>query len=167
MDTRTCVVKPRTVRNPKRKRSEETHPPCPLCSTALLVKSKLMNDLEAIEDAFLGRVSPAEIVRIQYEYYEKTYKAPLIDLSRPYVELSEEQLREHFQTHRVSKCKMLLDDIIWTHSTQQEQMDEENLDLKTWLALSKHKHDLLKALDELRSAPAPTALLSSYEFNDL
>lgn len=126
-----------------------------------------MTDLETIEDAFLGRVSPAEIVRIQYEYYEKTYKAPLIDLARPYVCITEEQLKRHFETHRVSKCKMLLDDIIWTHSTQQEAVDDENIDLKTWLALSKHKHELLRALDELRSAPAPTALLTSYEFNDL
>jgi hypothetical protein len=172
MDARTCVIRERKKTPNKRKR-EESGDPCPLCSTALIVKSKLMTDLETIEDAFLGRVSPAEIVRIQFEFYEKTYKDPLVALGRPYVELSMAQLQTHFETHRVSKCKMLLDDVLWTHSTQQsmvESYEDEQIGenaLKTWLQLSKHKHELLRALDQVRSAQAPAALLTSYEFNDI
>lgn len=171
MDTRTCVIRTRESR--KRARALTSTTPCPLCSTALIVKSKLMTDLETIEDAFLGRVSPAEIVRIQYEFYEKTYKHPLTELNRPFVELTMEQMKTHFETHRVSKCKMLLDDVLWTHSTQQsmvENYEDEQIGenaLKTWMQLSKHKHELLRALDQVRSAEAPTALLTSYEFNDI
>ena len=171
MDTRTCVIKPRVHRANKRPRPQSSKP-CPLCSTELIVKSTLMTNLESIEDSFLGRVSADEIVRIQYEIYEKTYKVPLEELGEPYVELTEDDLRVHFSLHRVSKCKMLLDDVMWTHSTQQQMVDnyEDNQisenSLKTWMQLSKHKHELLRALDGVRAAE-PAALLTSYELNDI
>ena len=166
MDTRTCIIQPRV-----RKRVRVDTEPCPLCSTELIVKSALMTNLEAIEDSFLGRVSPDEIVRIQHEFYEKTYKQPLQELEQPYIELTEAHLRTHFSLHRVSKCKMLLDDVLWTHSTQQAMVDrfEDSQisadSLKTWVQLSKHKHELLRALDGMR-ASEPTALLSTYALND-
>jgi len=170
MDTRTCVIKPRV----KRKRHEEflSNDPCPLCSTELIVKSKLMANLEAIEDSFLGRVSSEEIIRIQYEFYEKTYKVPLEELGHDFVDLRPEHIRVHFSRHRVSKCKMLLDDVLWTHSTQQsmvENFEDDHISensLKTWIQLSKHKHELLRALDGVRAAE-PTDLMTSYELHDI
>ena len=168
MDTRTCVIKPRV----SRKRVRVDTEPCPLCSTELIVKSALMTNLEAIEDSFLGRVSPDEIVRIQYEFYTKTYRQPLEDLQQSFVDLTEDHIRAHFSLHRVSKCKMLLDDVMWTHSTQQRMVDNFEDDhissdsLKTWVQLSKHKHELLRALDGMR-AKEPESLTTCYELNDM
>ena len=141
---------------------------CPLCSDALIKQKTLIRELELIEQKYLGQISNEAIARIQYDYYCASYKNPLMTHGRQYQDISIKQIKRHFATCRVSHERMILEDVQHVAKAQRNIMttihagnpndafvlSESNNDnnIKTWMQLSKHKHDLMKLLDHKHSA---------------
>ena len=141
----TCVIRGNI------KASDEL--PCPLCSDHILKHSILLQELEQIEHKYLGRIEPEAIVRIQFDHYERTYRKPLADNHRNHVTLTKANIRTHFEEHRISHSRMILNDVREAKRVQREMMQSDMSasegKVKTWMQLSKHKHDLIRMLSTI------------------
>ena len=149
----TCIIAG-DPRQPRGENVKDTSKSCPLCSNDILRQRKLIHELEQIEDKYLGKIHNDAIVRMQYDFYNDSYKQPLRQHGREYVEITEQQIRHHFAHCRVSHERMILDDVQQLRQAQKTLIaQDEYIDsqpnensLKTWMQLSKHKHDLMRLL---------------------
>ena len=145
---------------------------CPLCSDTMIKQKTLIRELGIIEQKYLGKISNDAIARIQYDYYCASYKNPLRTHGRQYQEISIEQIKRHFATCRISHERMILEDVQHVTKAQRNIMSsihadnpndafvlsESNNDnnIKTWMQLSKHKHDLMKLLEHKNTTTGNT-----------
>ena len=147
----TCVI-----------RSKEEFVNCPLCSNGILKQGKLLRELEEIERQYLGKVHTDAIARMQYQHYVASYKDPLERNGRDYVDMSLSDIRNHFNCHRISHDRLILDDVGQVREAQRLLISHSDYDdnqlsdskLKTWMQLSKHKHELLRMLKCSELEPA-------------
>lgn len=143
----TCVLSSTIISGDK-----SDKPPCPLCSNALVQQKDLIENLQRIEQRYLTKVESEAVTRMQYEYYVHNYMRPLADNNRPYVKVTLDDIREHFSEHMVSHKRLILSDISSAREVQMTLMESidygERSDqtIKTWMQLSKHKHELVRAL---------------------
>jgi hypothetical protein len=142
---------------------EQTKNICPLCSDTMIKQKTLVRELGLIEQKYLGIISNDAIARIQYDYYCASYKNPLQAHGRQYEDITITQIKRHFATCRISHERMILEDVQHVTKAQRNIMcsmhvddphdafvlSESNNDnnIKTWMQLSKHKHELMKLLE--------------------
>ena len=142
--------------------SDEPEEPCPLCSDKLLKQSALLSELERIEQRFLGRIQSSAIVRIQYAHYCSSYRKPLEDNGREFVDVTKDDITVHFDKHRICESRLILADVAAAREAQRNVMGDasegisENK-MKTWMQLSKHKHELVRTLGNIRGAQTNSA----------
>ena len=144
----TCVIRDGpTPQNPNEP-LEDTN--CPLCSNAMIRQTELMRGLEQIEHKFIQNVDINAIARFQHEYYCTQYRDPLRDNNREFVNVTIRDMRKHFSTHRVSQTRLILADVAQARQAQHTVLNGADFGtdarMKTWITLSKHKHDLLRLL---------------------
>ena len=147
----TCVITSGTLEN-----NPESNQKCPLCSNAVIRQQKLLLELEQIETKYLGKIHNDAIVRMQHDFYLNSYKKPLMNHGRNYIDISIDEIRHHFTHCRVSHERMILDDVQHVRKAQQTILNSQDeysdinmtdANLRTWMQLSKHKHDLMRLLN--------------------
>ena len=151
----TCVIRGNPQSSERKSKCSKV---CPLCSDEILKQRVLLQELESIEQRYLGRVEPAAITRIQYAHYMASYRRPLENHDRSFVDITKGDIAVHFEEHRVSHARMLLHDVQAARRVQREMIQQLDGDcvsenrLKTWMQLSKHKHDLVRMLSQTSDA---------------
>jgi len=150
-DPNMCVISSSFIKSDARKKQE----PCPLCSNALIKQGDLIANLQKIEQRYLTKVELSAVSRMQYDYYCHNYRKPLVENGRDFVEVSLDQIEEHFSEHRISRERLILSDVAHARDVQKSLMsgdeasDRSDQTIKTWMQLSKHKHELVRSLASL------------------
>jgi len=147
-DPNMCVIDSSFIRSDGKTKREA----CPLCSNALIEQHDLIANLQTIEQNYLTKVELSAVSRMQYDYYCRNYRDPLRANGREFVEVSLEQIDEHFSQHRISQERLMLSDIAHARRVERtlvscnEGSDRSDQTIKTWMQLSKHKHELVRTL---------------------
>lgn len=152
----TCVIRDGPIAENPNQPSLDAK--CPLCSNAMIRQTELMRGLEQIESRFIQKVDINAVARLQFEYYCTQYRDPLRDNNREFVDVTLQDMRKHFSTHCVSQTRLILADVAQARQAQHTVLNGADFGsdtrMKTWITISKHKHDLLRLLR--RDSATPT-----------
>jgi hypothetical protein len=153
---------------------------CPICAhnsdDASVIQQ--MNDIEV---KLTGTVSPEEIYRVQHQLYETQVRAPLLRQNKVCPEITLNDIRAHYQKHRLNLRDIISKEILFVNTMQvhfrKSQIatkclkdGRKTLNMKgvdQWIKLSKHKLDLIKYLNGPLAKKAKTSGtkgIKPYEF---
>lgn len=130
---------------------------CPICSHNS-GEASVIQKMNEIEANLTGTVSSEEIYRIQHELYEHQVRQPLIRQGMECPEITLEQIRNHYQNHRLNLRDIIAKEILFVNTMQvhfrRSQIATKNLrdgkktlnltGVSQWIKLSQHKLNLIK-----------------------
>ena len=137
--------------------------------------------MNEIESNLTGTVSSEEIYRIQYELYEHQVRQPLIRQGMDCPEITLEQIRNHYQNHRLNLRDIIAKEILFVNTMQvhfrRSQIATKNLrdgkktlnltGVSQWIKLSQHKLNLIKYYNGplAKKTKGKNGGIKPYEFN--
>jgi len=170
---------PEKVEIPCDVEEEESEVNCPICSHNS-GEASVIQKMNEIENNLTGTVSSEEIYRIQHQLYEHQVRQPLIRQGMDAPEITIEQLRKHYQNHRLNLKDIIAKEILFVNVMQvhfrKQQIATKNikdgtktLNLKgvnEWIKLSKHKLDLIKYFNGplAKKSKSKNSGIKPYEF---
>lgn len=130
---------------------------CPICCHSS-GDGGWISKLNQLEESLTGQISPEEIYRTQYELFEKIVKEPLSLQGKEYPDLTIDDLRTHYQQHRMNIAQIVSKEILFCNEMQRQLRSKQIavVNVKTgskrllmsgireWQRLSKHKLELIK-----------------------
>jgi len=159
---------------------EEEDKKCPICSYNS-GDGGFIQKMNEIEESLTGTVSPEEIYRIQHQLYDRTVKQPLELQGRKCVEITVDEIRTHYQNHRMNIPCIISKEILFVNEMQRQlRMNQiAVVNVKTgqkrlllqgiaqWQKLSKHKLELIKFYNGplSKKGGVKTSGIKPYEFN--
>lgn len=170
---------PEKVEIPCDVEEEESEVNCPICSHNS-GEASVIQKMNEIENNLTGTVSSEEIYRIQHQLYEHQVRQPLLRQGLDAPEITIEELRKHYQNHRLNLKDIIAKEILFVNVMQihfrKQQIATKNikdgsktLNLKgvnEWIKLSKHKLDLIKYFNGplAKKSKAKNSGIKPYEF---
>lgn len=114
--------------------------------------------MQEIDSQMVGKVRDDEIYMLQADLYRTHVKEPLERQGIDAPEVTAETCKAHFSKHRMNMKRMVGSEITFVNSMQKHMRREQilsrnnvtgrtkvdNGSIKQWIALSKHKLDLIK-----------------------
>lgn len=114
--------------------------------------------MQEIDSQMVGKVRDGEIYSLQADLYRTHVKEPLERQGIEAPNVTAETCRQHFSRHRMNMKRMIGSEITFVNSMQKHVRREnilsrnnvtgrtrvDNGSIKQWIALSKHKLDLIK-----------------------
>lgn len=118
----------------------------------------VISRMQEIDSQMVGKVADSEIYSLQADLYRTHVKEPLERQGIDAPEVTAETCRAHFSKHRMNMKRMVGSEITFVNSMQKHVRREnilsrnnvtgrtkvDNGAIKQWIALSKHKLDLIK-----------------------
>ena len=118
----------------------------------------VISRMQEIDSQMVGKVSDSEIYNLQADLYRTHVKEPLERQGIEAPEVTAETCKAHFSKHRMNMKRMVGSEISFVNSMQKHVRREnilsrnnvtgrtkvDNGAIKQWIALSKHKLDLIK-----------------------
>lgn len=152
---------------------------CPICSHNS-GEASVIQKMNEIESNLTGTVSSEEIYRIQHELYEHQVRQPLLRQGMSAPEITLEQIRKHYQNHRLNLKDIIAKEILFVNTmqihfrksqiaTKSLKDGKKTLNMKgvdQWIKLSKHKLDLIKYFNGplAKSKKSKSSGIKPYEF---
>ena len=160
---------------------EDTSPlECPICSHNS-GDASVIQKMNEVETNLTGTVSSEEIYRIQHQLYEHQVRQPLIRQSKKCPEITLEEIRTHYQNHRLNLKEIVAKEILFVSkmqvhfrkaqiATRNPNNGRKKFNLKgveQWVKLSKHKLDLVKCFNGKLSKKeaSKSSGIKPYEFS--
>lgn len=153
---------------------------CPICQHNS-GEASVIQKMNEIENNLTGTVSCEEIYRIQHELYEHQVRQPLIRQGLDAPEITLDQIRYHYQNHRLNLRDIISKEILFVNvmqihfrksqiATKNAKNGKKTLNLKgvdQWVKLSKHKLDLIKYFNGplSKNKKSKTGGIKPYEFS--
>ena len=114
--------------------------------------------MQEIDSAMVGKVRDDEIYQLQADLYKTHVKEPLERQGIEVEDVTAEMCKQHFSKHRMNIKRMVGSEIAFISSMQKHVRREnilsrnnvtgrtrvDNAAIKQWIALSRHKLDLIK-----------------------
>ncbi len=130
---------------------------CPICCHSS-GDGGWISKMNELEDSLTGTISPEEVYRTQFQLFEKIVKEPLSLQGKDCPDLSIDDLRTHYQQHRMNIAQIVSKEILFVNEMQRQLRKKQIavVNVKTgakrlllggireWQRLSKHKLDLIK-----------------------
>lgn len=118
----------------------------------------VISRMQEIDSQMVGKVADSEIYNLQADLYRTHVKEPLERQGIEAPEVTAETCKAHFSKHRMNMKRMVGSEISFVNSMQKHVRREnilsrnnvtgrtkvDNGAIKQWIALSKHKLDLIK-----------------------
>tara|TARA_B110000908_G_C10268121_1_gene466901 strand:- start:7469 stop:8080 length:612 start_codon:yes stop_codon:yes gene_type:complete len=118
----------------------------------------VISRMQEIDSQMVGKVADREIYNLQADLYRTHVKEPLERQGIEAPDVTAETCRAHFSKHRMNMKRMVGSEINFVNSMQKHVRREQilsrnnvtgrtkvdNAAIKQWIALSKHKLDLIK-----------------------
>ncbi len=155
---------------------DEQHTECPLCQ--LNSTDPIIQKMNAMEESMSGKVCANEIYKLLYDFYTMQKR----DLERQNITcptITLDQIREHYEKHRVNLKNIVANEIFLANEMQghfassqiatrnasgQKTLHSKSVD--QWIRLSKHKLDLVKYYQSLsKNKVSEPSGIKPFEFN--
>lgn len=155
---------------------EEQHFDCPLCQ--LNSTDPIIQKMNAMEESMSGKVCASEIYKLIHDFYI-LQKQELERQHMPCPTITLEDIKEHYEKHRVNlknivaneiflanemQCHFTSSQIATRNASGQKTLHSKSVD--QWIRLSKHKLDLVKYYHSLsKNKVSEPSGIKPFEFN--